>query len=332
MALGSMALVGAAMALLMVPAAPAYATLSNVTPEQGGTLQPGDGTQFSVTTDAFCLRADADSPNYIVTPNLGGVCGLNGERTATILVATTAVTPPGTYTVTVTETGVGAGDEYLWSFTVASADDTTTTTAATTTTTAATTTTTAAPTTTSTTVADVTTTTVSTPATTGGSPDDVGERTVDLTTTTTVAGVDAAPSKTTTTTASTTSTSATRSSDEQADDDHAAGGVEGGEGAEPTPEPAGMPSAELTGLALADFTEPFEPGVTPRFDGVDIWDFVSLFRGDDLEPVASQARPSAAPLVPWATNILIAVMLAQLLTAWGRTPAMEIEGAPTAAG
>jgi hypothetical protein len=202
--------------------------------------------------------------------DVAGLCGSSRpERTVVISVLTTELTPPGSYVVSVSETGPD-GARYSWTFAVVSEPETTTSEVVTTSTPSST------PSTTEAQIDSTTSSVAESSSTTAGADGDPGEPAPieDEPTTTTTAGVGEGGS-TTTTPVSTTP---------QPTDAEDVGGQdrEGDPGATSSTQELDV---ELSGMHSGDLLAMFEPDPEASLDGVDAGFFERLFRGSDRAQV-----------------------------------------------
>ncbi len=327
MAGASIAIATAVFAWTVLPVLPAGADLSALSPASGTVVGPGESTTFSLVSGDHCVRATSDDSTISVSVDNKGDCGDDVERTLVVAVATAVDTPPGVHVITVTEIGVqgGQGQSVAWSFTVAAAEAPTTTSTTDSTTTSS-------PPTSSTSLPDDSTTVASsaTSSTSHATPDvTVGPGGSSATSTAPGAGDP------------TTSTTPTRQpaagTEEPANGDDGAPETDGDSdrGAADTegevPEDAGddggdvvvrggvSPDSgedpELSGLAAGDFTRALTGEAGPAFDGLSLADFLHPFGEDGGAP----PKPRPAPLLPWATRVLVVFTLADVVRARDKT-------------
>lgn len=307
------------------PVLPAGADLSSLSPAGGVVVEPGESTTFSLLSGEHCVRASSDDATISVSVDDKGDCGSDAERSIVVSVTTASDTPAGPHTVTVSEIGVqgGQGQSIVWSFTVTEVES-----SATTSTSGSTTTT--VPPTTDTTVPDLSTTvdpsstSSTTPATTGSTAEP-GESPA-----TSVAPADDGITSTTLETGPSTSNTAEEPAASDGDDETApevdgadadsnegevSGAAEdvqdGGDvevlGLRISPGSEGEP--EFSGLAAGEFSRALTGLTRPVFDGLRLSEFLDPFGdGEDETP-----RSHPAPLVPWATRVMVVFTLAEFV-------------------
>lgn len=286
--------------VVVAPRLPAVAEVSSVEPPEGGTLEPGQSTTFSVSTDASCLRASGDSDTYEVAVDVAGLCGTSGTRSIVVSVVTTGLTPPGPHTVTVSETGRD-GDDYNWTFVVAELDSTTTTTEPTTST-----------------VADTTTTPPTTErppvASTSSSPADAPPSTVGPD-----RDADDPPPSEGGPVTSTTDEEPTPTTQSTTPDN-------GDEAGSPPqrldpPESIEMRRPDFSGLASDDFMALFGDRSEAALDGLRPGLFERLFGGDDREQETpdTQTDRTSLPLIALMAVVVVCVFVASVLGVRRRT-------------